>query len=72
MLNDDNVIFDSNEEHSLNGMEWSDFKVGKDISTYMEFWWNITEQAESNVSKIKALVITILLFCLILSIQMIY
>lgn len=59
MLNDDNVMIEISEKQSPNGMKWSDFKVGKDISMKMEYWWNITEQAECKIAKIKALVIMI-------------
>lgn len=50
-------MFDINEKHTPNGMKWSDM-ADKNITMKMEFWWNVTEQAECKIAKMKALVST--------------
>jgi len=54
MVNDDGQMFEINENHTPNGMKWAD-QAGKNISMKMEFWWNVTQQAECRIAKMKAM-----------------
>lgn len=60
MVNDDGNMFEINEKHNPNGMKWSEFKTDKNINMKMEFWWNVTEQAQCPIARAKALVSTLI------------
>lgn len=55
MVNDDGEMFTVSEKHIPNGEKWAD-QADKNITMKMEFWWNVTEQAECPIARMKALV----------------